>query len=191
MNPYDKYNAEAQLPRLTDDLIRGRLKKSFHASFLFFLFMLGSILLAAGLFTGGLIAMGSHASFGSHPAYRIVCWVMVAVIWLVAGSFIVYWGRDAWKNFSAYRAPYHIVKAELRSVSPDEFQGMVWRYNKYYRYREAVYSDEFCFDGLDNFPVSKSTSERAKVGDEYLIVVFDKHPTKPIFIFSAEAYRWP
>ena len=83
------------------------------------------------------------------------------------------------------------MKAELRSVSPDEFQGMVWRYNKYYRYREAVYSDEFCFDGMEGFPVSKSTSERAKVGDEYLIVVFDKRPTKPVFIYSAEAYRWP
>ena len=191
MNPYDKYSSESELPRLTDDLIRGRLKKSFLASFLFFLFALGGILLAGGLFTGGLVAMRSHATFGSHLAYRIVCWVAVAVIWLVAGGFIVYFGRDAWKDFSAYRAPYHIVKAELRSVAPDEFQCMVWKGRNGHRYREAVYRDEFCFDGLENFPVSKSMSERAKEGDEYLIVVFDKRPTKPVFIFSADAYRWP
>lgn len=191
MNPYDKYSAEDQRPKLTDDLIRGRLKRSFLASFLFFLFILAAILLAAGVFTGGLIAMRTHASFGNHLAYRIICWVMVAVIWLVAGGFIVYYGRDVWKNFFAYRAPYHIVKTKLKFVSRDEFQGMVWELRHGHYYREAMYCDEFCFDGLENFPVSKSTSERARVGDEYLVVVFDKRPTKPVFIFSADAYRWP
>ncbi len=191
MNPYDKYSSESELPRLTDDLIRGRLKRSFLDSLAFFLFMLGGILLFAGLFTGGLIAMRNHASFGTHPAYRIICWVIVVVIWLVAGGFIVYFGRDAWHDFLAYRAPYHIVKAKLRSVSYDEFQGMVWKRRNGHYYREAVYRDEFCFDGMENFPVSRSAAERAKEGDEYLIMVFDKRPTKPIFIFSADAYRMP
>ena len=36
MNPYDKYSSDNEIPRLTDDMIRGRLKKSFLDSFAFF-----------------------------------------------------------------------------------------------------------------------------------------------------------
>ena len=191
MNPYDKYSSESELPRLTDDLIRGRLKKSFLDSFAFFLFMLGGMLVAAAVFTAAPISIKNHTVLGNYPVCHVICWVIVAVVWLAAGGVIVYFGRDAWNDFSAYRAPYHIVRAKLRSVSHDEFQGMVWKRRHGHYYREAIYRDEFCFDGMEGFPVSRSEAERASEGDEYLLVVFDKHPEKPIFIFSADAYRWP
>ena len=153
--------------------------------------MLGGMLVAAAVFTAAPISIKNHTVLGNYPVCHVICWVIVAVVWLAAGSVIVYFGRDAWNDFSAYRAPYHIVKAKLRSVSYDEFQGMVWERRHGHYYREAIYRDEFCFDGMEGFPVSRSAAERASEGDEYLLVGFDKHPEKPIFIFSAEAYRWP
>ena len=60
MNPYDKYSSDNEIPRLTDDLIRGRLKKSFLDSFAFFLFMLGGMLVAAALFTAAPISIKNH-----------------------------------------------------------------------------------------------------------------------------------
>ena len=137
------------------------------------------------------VTVHRQKNVGNYPAYHVFCWVIVAVVWLAAGSVVFHFGRDAWHDFSAYRAPYHIVKAKLRSVSYDEFQGMVWERRHGHYYREAIYRDEFCFDGMEGFPVSRSEAERASEGDEYLLVVFDKCPTKPVFIFSAEAYRWP
>ncbi len=188
MNPYDKYSSESELPRLTDEVIKKKLKSILRISMSTFLMVLFSALVTGSLLTGSAMWLKNGTVVGRYP---VVCWLIVIAVWLTAGGFIAYFSRDFLKDYANYRAPYHIVKAKLRSVSYDEFQGMVWKRRHGHYYREAVYSDEFCFDGMENFPVSRSAAERANEGDEYFLVVFDKRPEKPVFIFSADAYRWP
>lgn len=188
MNPFDKYNSESELPRLTDDIIKKKLKSMLRMSMGTFLMVLFSALVTGALLTGTAMWLKNGTVVGRYP---VVCWLIVIAVWLTAAGFIICFSRDFWKAYANYRAPYHIVKAKLISVSRDEFQGMVWERRMGHYYRESVYSDEFCFDGMENFPVTKGTSDRANVGDEYFIVVFDKRPTKPVFIFHTDAYRWP
>ena len=163
MNPYDKYSSDNEIPRLTDDIIKKKLRSILRTSMSTFLMVTFSALVTGALLTGTAMWLKNGTVVGQYP---VVCWVIVIIVWLTAGGFIAHFSRDFLKDCANYRAPYHVVKAKLQSVSRDEFQGMVWERRMGHYYRESVYSDEFCFDGMENFPVTKGTSDRANVGDE-------------------------
>ena len=188
MNPYDKYSSDNELPWLTDDIIKKKLTRILHISMSTFVMVAVSALVTGWLFTGLAMWLKNDTVVGRYP---VLCWLIVIAVWLIAGGFIAYFSRDFLKDYGNYRAPYHIVKAKLKSISSDEFQGTVWKRRMGHYYREAVYSDVFCFDGMEKCPVPKKESDHAAEGDEYIIVVFDKRPTKPVFIFRTDAYRWP
>ena len=52
MNPFDKYNSESELPRLTDDIIKKKLKSMLRMSMGTFLMVLFSALVTGALLTG-------------------------------------------------------------------------------------------------------------------------------------------
>ena len=68
---------------------------------------------------------------------------------------------------------------------------MRWHYINGRLYRRPELRDVLYFDGMEKFIVGRKTVERANEGDEYLIVVFDRRPNVPKFIFRTDAYRWP
>lgn len=188
MNPYDKYSSDNEIPRLTDDLIRKKLKEVAHISLSTLIMMALAIPLAVWVMTGAMLHLKSATLLGNYPA---VIWTLIVLIWLVAGGFLAYYVRDYLKDRADYGARYHIVKAELNIISRDEYQGMEWRYLNGRMRRRPVFRDVFYFDGMEKCIVTKKNLERAAEGDEYLIVVFDQHPTKPVLIFRTDTYRWP
>lgn len=188
MNPYDKYNTDHELPRLTDEIIQKKIKENLRLSLTTMLMMLVCVLLGCGVLTGLGFYLKNHTLAGNCP---VIVWMALVMIWLVAVGFIVYHVRDYWKDCVAYSGKYHVVKRELHTISRDEYQGMKWHYRKGRLYRHPEFRDMLYFDGMEKIIVGRKIADRATEGDEYLIVVFDKQPTIPKFIFRTDAYRWP
>lgn len=188
MNPYDKYSSDNQIPRLTDEVIRKRINENLRLSMTTMIMMLVCALLAVWVLTGLGFYLKDHTLAGNYP---VIAWLVLVVIWLVAVGFIAYHVRDYLKDRVAYRGKYHIVKRELHTISRDEYQGMRWHYMNGRLYRTPEFRDVLYFDGMEKFIVGRKIADRATEGDEYLIVVFDRQPTIPKFIFRTDAYRWP
>ena len=188
MNPYDKYSSDNEIPRLTDEIIRKKIKENLRESLTTMIVMIVCALLAAGIMTGLAVFLKNHTPAGNYP---VIVWLCLAAIWLTAAGFSAYHIRDYWKDCGGYGGKYHVEKRELNTVSLDEYQGMRWHYRKGHLYRRPEFRDVLYFDGMEKYIVGKKIAERSTEGDEYLIVVFDKRPTVPRFIFRADAYRWP
>ncbi len=188
MNPYDKYSSDNEIPRLTDDIIQKKIKENLRLSLSTAIMMLVCALLAVLVLTGLGFYLKNHTLAGNYPA---ICWPTLIGIWLGAAGFIAYHARDYLKVRAAYGGKYHIEKRELNVISRDEYQGMRWHYINGRLYRRPEFRDVLYFDGMKKFIVGRKIVDRATEGDEYLIVVFDRQPTVPKFIFRADAYRWP
>ena len=188
MNPYDKYTSDNEIPRLTDEVIRKKVNESLRLGLTTMIMMLVCSLLAVWVLTGLGFYLKNHTLAGNYP---VIAWLALVMIWLVAAGFIAYHVWDYLKYRAAYSGKYHIVKRELHTISRDEYQGMRWHYRNGRLYRRPEFRDVLYFDGMEKFIVGRKITERATEGDEYLIVVFDRRPTVPKFIFRAEAYRWP
>ena len=188
MNPYDKYTSDNEIPRLTDDIIQKKVKENLRVSLTTMIMMLVCSLLAVWVLTGLGFYLKNHTLAGNYP---VIAWLAIVMIWLVAAGFIAYHVWDYLKYRAAYSGKYHIVKRELHTISRDEYQGMRWHYRNGRLYRRPEFSDALYFDGMEKFIVGRKITERATEGDEYLIVVFDRAPTVPKFIFRTDAYRWP
>lgn len=188
MNPYDKYSSDNELPRLTDDMIKKKVKENLRVSLSTAIMMLVCTLLAVWVLTGLGFYLKNHTLAGNYP---VIIWLSLIGIWLTAAGFIAYHVRDYLKDRAAYGGDYHVVKRELHTISRDEYQGMKWHYRKGRLYRRPEFRDVLYFDGMEKFIVGRKIVDRATEGDEYLIVVFDRQPTIPKFIFRADAYRWP
>ncbi len=188
MNPYDKYSSDNEIPRLTDEVIRKKVNEILRLCLTTMIMMLVCALLAVSLLTGLGFYLKNHTLAGNYP---VIIWLSLIGIWLMAAGFIAYNVRDYLKNRVAYSGKYHVVKRELNTVSRDEYQGMRWHYRKGRLYRHPEFRDVLYFDGMEKFIVGRKIVDRATEGDEYLIVVFDRQPTVPKFIFRTDAYRWP
>ena len=188
MNPYDKYSSDNEIPRLTDEVIRKKINESLRLGLTTMIMMLVSALLAVCVLTGLGFYLKNHTLVGNYP---VIIWLFLIGIWLGAAGFIAYHARDNLKYRSAYSGNYHVVKRELHTISRDEYQGMRWHYRNGRLYRRPEFRDVLYFDGMEKFIVGRKIVERATEGDEYLIVVFDRAPNVPKFIFRADAYRWP
>ena len=188
MNTYDKYSSENELPRLTDEVIRKKVNESLRLGLTTMIMMLVCSLLAVWVLTGLGFYLKNHTLAGNYP---VIAWLALVMIWLVAAGFIAYHVWDYLKYRAAYSGKFHIVKRELHTISRDEYQGMRWHYRNGRLYRRPEFSDALYFDGMEKFIVGRKITERATEGDEYLIVVFDRAPTVPKFIFRTDAYRWP
>ena len=188
MNPYDKYSSDKEIPRLTDEVIRKKVNESLRLGLTTMIMMLVCSLLAVWVLTGLGFYLKNHTLAGNYP---VIAWLVLIMIWLVAAGFIAYHVWDYLKYRAAYSGKYHIVKRELHTISRDEYQGMRWHYRNGRLYRRPEFRDVLYFDGMEKFIVGRKITERATEGDEYLIVVFDRHPTVPKFIFRTDAYRWP
>lgn len=188
MNPYDKYSSDNEIPRLTDEVIRKKVNESLRLGLTTMIMMLVCALLAVSLLTGLGFYLKNHTLAGNYP---VIAWLVLVMIWLVAAGFISYHVWDYLKYRVAYGGKYHIVKRELHTISRDEYQGMRWHYINGRLYRRPELRDVLYFDGMEKFIVGRKTVERANEGDEYLIVVFDRRPNVPKFIFRTDAYRWP
>ena len=188
MNPYDKYSSDNEIPRLTDEVIRKKVNESLRLGLTTMIMMLVCSLLAVWVLTGLGFYLKNHTLAGNYP---VIAWLVLIMIWLVAAGFIAYHVWDYLKCRAAYSGKYRIVKRELHTISRDEYQGMRWHYRNGRLYRRPEFRDVLYFDGMEKFIVGRKITERATEGDEYLIVVFDRHPTVPKFIFRTDAYRWP
>ena len=187
MNPYDKYSSDNQVPRLTDEVIQKKIKETVRISMSSAVMITGPALLLAGLFT----KMASDPLSNLLGDRPVLIGLIIAAIWLTTVGFLVYFYRDYVQTRIAYSGKYHIVKRELHTISRDEYQGMRWHYRKGHLYRSPEFRDVFYFDGMEKLIVGRKIADRATEGDEYLIVVFDRAPTVPQFIFRTDAYRWP
>ena len=188
MNPYDKYSSDNEIPRLTDEVIRKKIKENIRLSLGAAIMMLVCASLACGVLTGLGFFLKDHTLAGNYP---VIAWSVLIAIWLGTAGYIAYHVRDYLKDRVAYGGKYHIVKRELHTISRDEYQGMRWHYVRGRLYRRPEFRDVFYFDGMEKFIVGRKITERATEGDEYLVVVFDRRPTIPKFIFRTDAYRWP
>ena len=188
MNPYDKYSSDNEIPRLTDEVIRKKVNESLRLGLTTMIMMLVCSLLAVWFLTGLGFYLKNHTLAGNYP---VIAWLVLIMIWLVAAGFIAYHVWDYLKYRAAYSGKYRIVKRELHTISRDEYQGMRWHYRNGRLYRRPEFRDVLYFDGMEKFIVGRKITERATEGDEYLIVVFDRQPTIPKFIFRTDAYRWP
>ncbi len=188
MNPYDKYSSDNEIPSLTDEVIRKKVNESLRKSLTTMIMMPVCTLLAVSLLTGLGFYLKNHTLAGNYP---VIIWLSLIGIWLMAAGFIAYHAWDYLKDCVAYRGKYHIVKRELNTISRDEYQGMKWHYRNGHLYRRPEFRDVLYFDGMEKYIVGRKIVERATEGDEYLIVVFDRQPNVPKFIFRTDAYRWP
>lgn len=188
MNPYDKYSSDNEVPRLTDEVIKKKIKSVLWESLSTTIFLTVCVLLAVGVLTGLAFYLKNHTLAGNYP---VLIWLFLIAIWLTAGGFIAYHVRDYLKDRAAYGGQYHIVKRELHTISRDEYQDMKWHYRNGRLYCRPEFRDVLYFDGMEKFIVGRKITERATEGDEYLIVVFDRQPTIPKFIFRTDAYLWP
>ena len=188
MNPYDKYSSDNEIPRLTDEVIQKKVKDTVKTGLSAAIMVLVCALLAVWVLTGLGFYLKDHTLAGNYP---VICWLALIGIWLGAAGYIAYHAWDYLKLRAAYGGKYHVVKRELHTISRDEYQGMRWHYVRGRLYRRPEFRDVLYFDGMEKFIVGRKIADRAAEGDEYLIVVFDRAPTVPKFIFRTDAYRWP
>ena len=188
MNPYDKYSSDNQVPVLTDEVIQKRIKEILRGSLTTVITSLICALLAVGVLTGLGFYLKDHTLAGNYP---MIIWPALVIIWLVAAGYVAYHVRNYLRDRAAYGGAFHVVKRELHTISRDEYQGMRWHYVNGRLHRSPEFRDVLYFDGMEKLIVGRKAVDRATEGDEYLIVVFDRVPTVPKFIFRTDAYRWP
>ena len=188
MNPYDKYSSDNEIPRLTDEVIHKKIHEIRRLSLTSMIMMLVISLFTAWVFTGLGFYLKNHTLAGNYP---VIAWLILVIIWVVAAGFIARQVWDYVKCRAVYGGKYHVVKRGLHTISRDEYQGMRWHYTNGRLYRRPEFRDVFYFDDMEKFIVGRKMTERAAEGDEYLIVVFDRAPNIPKFIFRTDAYRWP
>lgn len=180
--PYDR---DSEIPRLTMEKIRRDLAAG--QGFLWGLTVVEAMCLAlsGGILTFALRGTAGATKLGQYP---VVLHLLVAVVWLGVLGFMVWRaGQLIRDNRLARSGEVHVQTCVLETISRDEFQGM--RYRRGHRVPE--YRDVFYFAGMEKYFVGTDMLERSAEGDEFLVVVYDKQPTKPMLIYRADAYRWP
>ena len=186
MNPYDAYGAEREIPKLTDEVIRKDLKEIMYKDVMGTLVMAVMSLLLAFLMSSLVLYSASHILQNG------VAWVMVACVWLAEILSVLYYVRRHTDSLTWLTGgSYHVVRKELATISRHEYQGMQVHRSFGRIRRSPVYRDVFYFSGMGKYFATEYALNRAREGEEFYVVVFDKKPTHPVLVYRTDAYRWP